>query len=185
MYFYHNPRWNFAKFQVKLVINRDLRTPLGVNAHGSRASLKKKYHAFYPSRRFIYGHSESILYNMGQFHNTNNCSDTLQHQQASLLSNRNDLQFADDVSLDGVINFSFVGDDSRPPAYDPPPDYASVVSGDSASNSPTHNQRFLDFLRRIFRRRISVESEVDSIEEEGPPSYSTAIQSLERDLISR
>ncbi|GIY82170.1 hypothetical protein CEXT_265891 [Caerostris extrusa] len=94
-------------------------------------------------------------------------------------------EFADDVSLDGVINFSFVGDDSRPPAYDPPPDYASVVSGDSGSESPTHNQRFLDFLRRIFRRRNSIESETDSIEEEGPPSYSTAIQSLERDLISR
>ncbi|KAF8795848.1 hypothetical protein HNY73_000300 [Argiope bruennichi] len=91
------------------------------------------------------------------------------------------IELGDDLSLsDGVVNLSFIGDDSRPPHNDHPPDYASVMSGDT----PSENQGLFGFLKKIFKRRSSTDSE-DSIVEEPPPSYSSVIENLERDLSSR
>ncbi|GBN41168.1 hypothetical protein AVEN_214692-1 [Araneus ventricosus] len=91
------------------------------------------------------------------------------------------IELGDDLSLsDGVVNLSFIGDD-RPPANDHPPDYASVMSGDI----PRENQGLFGFLKRIFKRRSSTDSENSIVEEEPPPSYSSVIEHLERDLNNR
>ncbi|PRD27485.1 UNVERIFIED_CONTAM: hypothetical protein NCL1_35218 [Trichonephila clavipes] len=90
----------------------------------------------------------------------------------------------DDQSMsDGVINLSFIGDDSRP-IHDPPPDYDTVMAGESPGGTPRLDRGMFGFLYRIFRRS-SDESEDGIIEEEAPPSYSSVIENLERDLSNR
>lgn len=86
---------------------------------------------------------------------------------------------------DGVINLSFIGDDSRPPANDPPPDYDSVMAAESPGGTPRLDRGMFGFLKRIFGRRSSDDSEHSIVEEEAPPSYSSVIENLERDLNNR
>ncbi|GFS31268.1 uncharacterized protein TNIN_134771 [Trichonephila inaurata madagascariensis] len=81
---------------------------------------------------------------------------------------------------DAVINLPFIDNDSRP-IRDPPPDYASVMSGESSEDTPRLDRGMFSFLKRIFRRS-SDESEDGIIEGEAPPSYWSVIESLERDL---
>ncbi|CAL1270015.1 unnamed protein product [Larinioides sclopetarius] len=91
------------------------------------------------------------------------------------------IELGDDLSLsDGVVNLSFIGDE-RPPVNDNPPDYASVMSGEI----PRENQGLFSYLKRIFKRRSSADSESSVVEEEPPPSYSSVVEHLERDLNSR
>ncbi|GFR22939.1 uncharacterized protein TNCT_93021 [Trichonephila clavata] len=89
----------------------------------------------------------------------------------------------DQSTGDGVINLSFIGDDSGP-IHDPPPDYASVMAGESPGGTPRLDRGMFSILKRIFRRS-SDGSEEGILEEEAPPSYSSVIENLERDLSNR
>ncbi|GFV98343.1 transposable element Tcb2 transposase [Trichonephila clavipes] len=81
---------------------------------------------------------------------------------------------------DGVINLSFIDNDSRP-IRDPPPDYASVMSGERSGDTPRLDRGMFSFLKQVFRRS-SDESEDGIIEGEAPPSYWSVVESLERGL---
>ncbi|GFV98341.1 uncharacterized protein TNCV_623001 [Trichonephila clavipes] len=83
---------------------------------------------------------------------------------------------------DVVINLPFIDDYSRP-IRDPPPDYASVMSGEISGDTPRLDSGMFSFLKRVFRR-YSEESENGIIEGDAPPSYSSVIESLERGLKS-
>ncbi|GFQ65965.1 uncharacterized protein TNCT_444911, partial [Trichonephila clavata] len=51
----------------------------------------------------------------------------------------------------GVINLSYIDDDSGP-IHDPPPDYVSVMAEESAGGTPRLDRGMFGFLKRIFGR---------------------------------
>ncbi|GFS78877.1 uncharacterized protein TNCV_4341451 [Trichonephila clavipes] len=90
----------------------------------------------------------------------------------------------DDPSMsDGDINLYLIGYNCGP-IDDPPPNYASVMAGESVGGTSHLDRGVFGFVKRIFGR-FSDASEDGTIDEEAPPSYSSVIENLERDLSNR
>ncbi|XP_035211011.1 uncharacterized protein LOC118185278 isoform X1 [Stegodyphus dumicola] len=91
---------------------------------------------------------------------------------ALVISHLSTLESSRSEHAGGIFNLSFIGDDSRPPVNDNPPDYDTVVSDGVADSEEASRNRFLNWLRR----KIGAAKSRSQSNEELPPSYETAIQ---------
>ncbi|KFM68657.1 hypothetical protein X975_01256, partial [Stegodyphus mimosarum] len=99
---------------------------------------------------------------------------------ALVISHSSTFQSSGSQHAGGNFNLAFIGDDSRPPVNDNPPDYETVVSDGTATAEEASQNRFLNWLRR----KIGADKSASQSNEELPPSYEIAIQNSATDMHS-